>query len=149
MSRVGFLVGLVFGFTIAGARFNEYQVIQNMLLFRDFEPYLVFISAVAVAAPLLHLLERRGWRTPLGGLMKLHRAPVRRNNVLGAITLGAGWGLAGTCLVPSLAMLGSGNLFGLPLVAGIWSGIALRDWVAHPRAAAVANPAVAPSVAAH
>ncbi len=141
MNRVGFGVGLLFGFAIAGARLNENQVVQDALLFRNFDAYLVFLSAILVAAPILHLLQRRGWKTPLGGLMTLHRRPVERKNILGAMVLGTGWGISGTCMVPALAMLGSGNLFGLPLVAGIFSGIVLRDWVARPRTAPAQTPA--------
>ena len=64
---VGFLFGTAFGFLLALGGLNEYEVIHNMLLLEDFQPYLIMASAVAVAAPIVWVLERRNWTTPFAG----------------------------------------------------------------------------------
>lgn len=127
MIRVAFLMGAAFGFLVAAARLSDYQVIHDMLLLREPDVFLLMGSAVAVAAPLLLLLERKRWKTPFGGDLKVQRTPVARRNVFGAMIFGTGWAVAGTCPVPALAMSVSGGYLGLAVAAGLFGGIALRD----------------------
>ena len=127
MKYVALGVGIAFGFLVAAARLSEYQVIHDMLLLREPDVFLLMGSAVAVAAPILLILERKRWRTPFGGALVVARAPIARNNVTGAAVFGAGWALAGTCPVPALAMTVSGSALGLCVAAGLFGGVALRD----------------------
>ena len=129
MNRVALLVGAAFGFLIAAARLNDYDVIHDMLLLREPDVFLLMASAVAVAAPTLWLLERRGWRTPLGGRLKVQRLPVERRHILGSVIFGAGWAIGGACPVPAIAMVANGTALGVIVVAGMFLGIALRDRV--------------------
>lgn len=140
MNRIGLLFGVAFGFVLVGARLSDYDVIHRMLLFRDWQPFLVLGSAVAVAATSLRLLRRAGWTTPLGGRLRLSPSPVGRHHVVGSLLFGTGWAVAGTCPGPALAMVGSGRLLGLCTVAGLCLGIVLRDAVA-ARAANRPTPA--------
>lgn len=126
-SLVGLAFGTAFGFTLAGARLTDYDVIHRMLLFKDWQPFLVLASAIAVAAPLLLLLRRRGWRTPLGGQLAVATSAVHRRHLFGAVIFGAGWAVAGTCPGPAVAMVGTGHVLGVVVVAGLFGGIALRD----------------------
>ena len=142
MNVLGLLAGLGFGFIIAAARLNDYDVIHNMLLLRDFEPYLFMGSAIGVAAPLLWLLQRRGWRTLQGEPLVLSRSRVERKHVLGAAVFGTGWAVAGTCPVPAVAMVATGNPLGLVVMAGLFVGLLLRDRVAGAPTPAPAPPAV-------
>ncbi len=128
MKWVGLIFGMGFGFLIA-AGFNDYDVIHNMLLLREAHAFLMMDSAVAVAMPLLWLLERWGWHTPFGGSLKLARFRVERKDVLGATVFGTGWAIAGTCPAPALAMLASGSVLALVVIGGIFAGILLRDAV--------------------
>ena len=130
MKRCGFLVGVAFGFLVAAARLSDYNVIHDMLLLREPDVFLLMGSAVAVAAPLLLLLERKRWQTPFGGALNVVRAPITRDSVAGAAVFGAGWALAGTCPVPALAMTAGGSVLGLCVAAGLFGGVALRDVVA-------------------
>lgn len=127
MKTVAFLMGGAFGFLVAAARLNDYQVIHDMLLLREPDVFLLMGSAVGVAAPLLLLLERRRWKTPFGGPLQVQRLPVTRRAVFGAAVFGSGWAVAGTCPVPALAMGVSGSGLGLLVAAGIFGGVALRD----------------------
>lgn len=136
MHAVGFLFGLGFGFIIAAVRLNEYDVIHNMLLLRDWEPYLFMASAIGVAAPLLWLLERRRFHTPLAGRLLVGRSPLQRHHLGGAAVFGTGWAVAGTCPVPAATLLGNGTLLGIVVVAGILGGSAVRDGFVARRAQA-------------
>lgn len=148
MNALGFLVGLGFGFAIAATRLSDYNVIHNMLLLREPDVFLLMASAIGTAMPLLWLLQRRGWKTPLGGPLTLNYSRAHPRHILGAVLFGAGWAVAGTCPGPALAMTAGGTVLGLVVVSGIASGLFLRDAIA-ARAAPVleaAAPAPTPAV---
>jgi uncharacterized membrane protein YedE/YeeE len=120
---------MAFGFLIGAAGFSDYDTIHNMLLLREAHAYLVMGSAVAVAMPLLWLLERRRWQTFFAGPLKLARYGVQRKDVLGSMVFGLGWAIAGTCPVPALVMFASGGTLGLAVICGLMAGIIVRDGV--------------------
>jgi uncharacterized protein len=128
-NRLGFVVGLLFGLLLVLTRVDEYNTIHNMLLLRDPYVFLLMGSAVATAAPLLWLLRRRRWRTPFGGALAPERPPVEGRHIAGSIVFGAGWAITGACPGPALAMAASGNLLGFVVVAGLFAGLLLRNWV--------------------
>lgn len=130
MIRLGFLFGAAFGFLLAAGGMTDYDVVHDALLFRDFHAFLVFGSAVLVALPLLSLLKRRRWRTPLGGPLAIAPSRVEPKFVHGGLVFGVGFGISGTCVAPALAMIGTGRLSGLATVAGLFAGLLLRDVVA-------------------
>ncbi len=127
MNRTALLIGAAFGFLVTAAGLSNYQVIHDMLLLREPDVFLLMASAIAVAAPLLVILERRRLRTPLGGELKVQRLPITRRNIFGAAVFGGGWAIAGTCPGPALAQIASGRLSGLFTALGIFAGIAACD----------------------
>ncbi len=129
------LFGIAFGAVFAAAGFNQYDVIHRMLLLQDIAPFLVMGSAIATALPILWTLERRRWRAPLGGPLVLRRWDYEAKHVRGGIVFGAGWAITGACPGTAATNLGSGSLLGIVLVAGIVTGIALRDLAVRPRPA--------------
>lgn len=124
------LFGLAFGFLFAAAGLNQYDVIHRMLLLENFDPFLIMGSAVGTALPILWLLERRGWRSPLGGPLELRRWAIERRHLYGGVVFGTGWAITGACPGTLSTTLGAGSLLGLPMVAGVLLGIALRDLIA-------------------
>lgn len=122
--------GGVFGFLFSAAGFNRYDVIHGMLLLQNAQPFLVMGSAVLTAMPLLWLLERRGWRTPLGEPMTLRRWPVERRHLLGGTVFGLGWAITGACPGTISGMLSAGSALGVVTLLGFIGGMALRDVVA-------------------
>jgi uncharacterized membrane protein YedE/YeeE len=136
VKTVGFLFGTAFGFLIALAGLNNYEVIHNMLLLQDFQPFLIMGSAVAVSLCMLFVLERRGWVTPLGGALSLGRNNIERHHLTGAAIFGTGWALAGTCPAPALAMAASGAGLGLVVAGGLFAGLYARGVVEEARDAA-------------
>lgn len=133
MNRAALLIGLAFGFVLAAARVNDYDVIHNMLLFREPDVFLLMGSAVLTAMPLLWLLQRAGWRTSYGGPIELRRCPVQRSHFIGSAIFGSGWAITGSCPGPALAMVAAGGIFALPVIAGLCAGLVLRDLVVERR----------------
>jgi uncharacterized protein len=94
-------------------------------------------SAVATAMPLLRVLERRGWRTPLGGALALCRWPLERKHLYGGPVFGTGWAVTGACPGTISAILAAGSLL----------GIYLRDTIAERQPAIRDEPAAEPTAA--
>ena len=80
--------------------------------------------------PLLWMLRRRKWKTPLGGELQLNRVEVERKHLYGGALFGAGWATAGTCPGPAIGMAAGGSVLGLIVMAGLATGIFLRNGVA-------------------
>ncbi len=124
------LIGMAFGFLIVATGLSNYTVIHDMLLLREPDVFLLMGSSFAVAMPLLWILRRRSWKTPMAGELNLNRVPNERKHVYGGAIFGAGWAAAGTCPGPAIGMAASGGLLGLIVMAGLGSGIILRNLVA-------------------
>jgi hypothetical protein len=137
VSTIG--VGIAFGFLVTGSGFGNYATIHQALLLRSWYLFAVFGSAVAVAAAGLALLRRAG-TTRYGGPLRLPRGPARRPHLYGAAIFGAGFGLTGTCPGGAVAMVATGGLGGLLVLAGLISGMWLRGATARP--AEVRHPEV-------
>lgn len=127
MKVAGLLIGSVFGALLWLSGMADYDVIHRGLLFREPHLYLMMVASVGTAAPLLWLLERRGVRTLLGGTIAVTRDRPERQHVLGGLTFGVGWALAGTCPGAVAAMAAGGELNALWVMAGIAGGTLLRD----------------------
>lgn len=124
------LFGVAFGAVFAAAGFNQYDVIHQMLLLENLEPAFTMASAVGTALPILWLMERLGWQTPLGGRLQLRRWNVERKHALGGIVFGTGWAITGACPGTASTMIGGGSVLGIVLAVGIVAGIALKDTMA-------------------
>ncbi len=124
------LIGMAFGFLIVASGLSSYTVIHDMLLLREPDVFLLMGSSFAVAMPLLWILRRRSWKTPMAVELNLNRVPNERKHVYGGAIFGAGWAAAGTCPGPAIGMAASGGLLGLVVMAGLGSGILLRNLVA-------------------
>ena len=127
LSAIGLLFGAAFGGLLAGANLHEYDTIHAMLALEEIDVFLLMASAVAVSAPLLWLLERRGHTTPFGGALSLSRSRPQKHHVQGGVVFGLGWAIAGTCPAPALVMISSGALLGLVAIPGIFLGLHLRE----------------------
>lgn len=130
MNRIGVLFGVTFGFVIALAKFTDYNVIHQGLLLHSARIYLIMASSMVVSTAVLWVLERRGWKTPIGGLLKLRRSPIAAKHIYGGVLFGIGWAVAGTCPAVSAAMVGSGRWMGIFVMVGLFLGTLLRDVVA-------------------
>ena len=98
-----------------------------MLRLDEFDVFWFMASAIAVSAPLLWILERRGMRTPFGGEFSLSRSMPEKHHLQGGALFGVGWAIAGTCPAPALVMVSSGAMLGLVAIPGIFLGLHLRE----------------------
>lgn len=102
--------GTVFGWTLSRSGAADYDFIQKMFLFQDFQLYGIMGVAVVVTAPGIWLLKRRG-KTLSGQAVDLGEKPSHRGNIVGGILFGVGWSITGMCPGPILVNIGEGKLY--------------------------------------
>ena len=116
--------GIAFGFVLSQSGATDYQVIQEMFLFRDIQLYGIIGTAVCVIAPGLWWLKRHG-RALGGAPIVVNPKPRHRGNALGGLLFGVGWSLTGMCPGPVLVNLGEGKLYAIAAFAGVLVGTTL------------------------
>lgn len=121
-------VGVAFGFLLTASGLGDYATIHRGLLFQDAYIFQMLGSSMPVAAVGLAVLRRRGV-TAFGGQLTLPRRPVERRHVYGGMVFGIGFGLAGACPGTAIAMVATGGMGGLVILAGIVGGLRLRGVV--------------------
>jgi uncharacterized membrane protein YedE/YeeE len=92
-----------------------------MFLFEDPQLYGIIGTAVAVTAPGLWVLKRRG-RTMNGAPLAVRPKPRHLGNVVGGVLFGVGWSVTGMCPGPILVNVGEGKLYALAALAGVLLG---------------------------
>jgi uncharacterized protein len=113
--------GFVFGWLLSRSGASDYNYIQEMFLFTDFQLYGIIGTAVVVTAPGLKLLRRLG-RTVTGDPIVIKPKPLHRGTAIGAAFFGIGWALTGMCPGPVLVNVGEGKLYAIAALAGVLIG---------------------------
>ena len=90
--------GALFGFVLSRSGAADYDFIQGMFLFTNFQLYGIIATAVVLTAPGLWLIQRSG-RT-FSGRCSVERKPIHRGTVIGGLLFGVGWSMAGMCPGP-------------------------------------------------
>lgn len=123
---MAFLAGLVFGIGLIVAGMTNPAKVQGFLdLAGQWDPSLALVMGGAILVGLVAFaVAARRDRSLLGEAMHLPAATrIDRRLVLGGLTFGAGWGLAGFCPGPALASLATGSvkpwLFTIAMLAGM------------------------------
>jgi uncharacterized membrane protein YedE/YeeE len=124
MTVVYLLLGTTFGFVLSRSGAADYGFIQAMFLFESFQLYGIIGTAVALTAPGLWLIKRRG-RTLLGRAVEIELKPLHRGNVAGGLLFGIGWSIAGMCPGPMFVNIGEGKIYAIAALAGALTGTAL------------------------
>lgn len=117
------VLGTVFGFVLSRSGAADYNYIQQMFLFESFQLYGIIGTAVAITAPSIWLLKRRG-RALGGAPLSLAHKPSHRGNIVGGLLFGIGWSIAGMCPGPVLVNIGEGKLYAFAALAGALVGTA-------------------------
>ena len=115
------LLGAIFGLTLSRSGAADYDFIQGMFLFTNFQLYGIIGTAVVLTAPGLWLIKRYGL-TLLGRPITVTPKPSHRGNIVGGLLFGAGWSIAGMCPGPILVNIGEGKLYALAAFAGALVG---------------------------
>lgn len=127
-----FLSGLVFGAgLLVSGMANPAKVLGFLDLAGLWDPSLVFVMLGAIAISLLAFLLARKRTTSLCGVtMQLPRATrLDLRLILGSVTFGIGWGIAGICPGPALVLLGSGRSEAGWFVGAMLAGMVLFEWL--------------------
>ena len=145
-----FSAGLVFGIgLIVSGMASPAKVLGFLDLAGSWDPslILVMVGAIAIAAVVFVVADRRA-TTVLGTPMLLPTLrTVDRRLVLGSLTFGIGWGLAGFCPGPALVALGAGYVKALVFVAAVLAGMLAFEWIEAVRIRSSARRDTLPAVA--
>ncbi len=123
------MTGLIFGLgLILSGMTNPSKVIGFLDIAGSWDPSLAFVMGGAILVGIIAFQFARGRKPILGGVMHLPIADkIDRRLVLGALTFGIGWGLAGYCPGPALSSLAQGGIKPLIFVAAMVSGMAIYE----------------------
>ena len=137
-----FIVGLLFGLgLLLSGMADPGKVLGFLDLFGAWDPSLAFVMGGAIAVGFFAFaLARKRTTSFLGGALHLPKSnQIDRRLVLGGLTFGAGWGLAGFCPGPGIVSMASGEVKAAVFVAAMLAGMALYEVaernLSRPRAA--------------
>ena len=122
--------GLVFGLGLSVSGMTDpSKVIDFLDLAGAWDPSLALVMGGAIGVGLLAFrLARKRSQALLGGPMQLPTArQIDRRLMLGGLTFGVGWGLAGFCPGPALASLATGGSKPLIFTAAMLLGMVIFE----------------------
>jgi len=127
MNRISeFAIGLLFGWgLLISGMTDPGKVIGFLDLAGTWDPSLAFVMGGGVLVGLFGFtVAKKRTRSLLGSAMHLPTSrDIDRRLVLGSLTFGAGWGLAGFCPGPGIVAMGAGEskaaLFVVAMIAGM------------------------------
>lgn len=124
------LSGLLFGLGLILSGMSDPSKVLGFLdLAGEWDPSLAFVmgGAVAIGALLFPFATKRK-KSLLGNTMRLPTSTtIDRRLVLGGLTFGVGWGLAGYCPGPALASLMYGSAKPWVFIIAMLAGMALFE----------------------
>lgn len=114
-------LGTAFGFVLSRSGAADYDFIQGMFLLEEFQLYGIIGTAVALTAPGLWWIKRRG-RTALGRPLMIELKEMHWGTAAGGLLFGAGWSMTGMCPGPMFVNIGEGKVYALAALAGALAG---------------------------
>lgn len=125
-----FITGLVFGLgLILSGMTDPSKVLGFLDLAGNWDPSLAFVmgGAILVGSFAFHFAKGRP-KALLGDAMRLPTATqIDKRLVLGGLTFGVGWGLAGYCPGPALTSLAQGGIKPVIFVIAMLAGMAVYE----------------------
>jgi uncharacterized membrane protein YedE/YeeE len=127
-----FFVGLLFGMGLLLSGMTDPGKVLGFLdLFGNWDPSLAFVMGGAIVVGFFAFaLARQRTTNFLGGAMHLPKSrQIDTRLVIGGMSFGAGWGLAGFCPGPGLVSMASGEVKGALFVAAMLVGMVIFEIV--------------------
>ena len=127
-----FIVGLLFGWgLLISGMTDPGKVIGFLDIAGAWDPSLAFVMGGGVLVGLVGFTVAKKRTTSfLGSAMHLPTArDIDRRLVLGSLTFGAGWGLAGFCPGPGLVAMGAGESKAALFVVAMIAGMLVFEWL--------------------
>ncbi|MCR6668282.1 MAG: hypothetical protein NVV69_20215 [Methyloversatilis sp.] len=134
---IALVAGLLFGIgLLLSGMANPTKVIGFLDLAGSWDPSLALVMAGAIGAALPAFTMARKRSTAWAGcaLALPSATQIDAPLVLGSLTFGVGWGLAGYCPGPALVSLGTGSVPAVVFVLAMIAGMAIHAWLTRPRA---------------
>lgn len=138
-----FIIGSLFGGgLIVSGMTNPAKVVNFLDLFGVWDPSLALVMGGALAVTLIgyRLVLRRPAPTLAPAFSIPDKTEITRDLVLGSVLFGTGWGLAGLCPGPAVAVLPMAPVQGLVFFAGLYGGVLAYQFT-QARLAATETPA--------
>ena len=124
------LFGLIFGFTLSRVGASDFDMLHLMFRLENLKIAWVIITAIITAFFGMRILAMTGNRTYDGDKVKVSKKKLDwRNNVIGGVLFGIGWGMTGACPGTVLAQVGEGKLLGIISMAGMLLGTYVYAWL--------------------
>lgn len=143
MNRISeFVIGLLFGWGLLISGMTDPGKVLGFLdLAGEWDPSLAFVMGGAILVGVAGFaVAKKRTSSFLGSAMQLPTSrDIDRRLVIGSLTFGAGWGLAGFCPGPALVTMGSGEPKAALFVVAMIGGMALFE-VLDRRASADGHP---------
>lgn len=143
---IEFLIGLLFGWgLLISGMTDPAKVIGFLDLAGAWDPSLAFVMGGAIVVGLFGFTAAKKRSQSLSGApMRLPTSQVLdRRLVMGSLTFGAGWGIAGFCPGPAIVSMGAGESKAALFVLAMVAGMLLFDRLDRPRKAPQDNPSAA------
>lgn len=131
--------GLIFGVgLLVSGMANPEKVLDFLDIAGQWDPSLALVMAGAILVGIFAFtIARQRTLSFLGFSMKLPSSTkVDKRLVVGGLTFGVGWGIAGFCPGPGLVALGAGEAKAVVFVAAMVAGMALFELIERQRAKA-------------
>lgn len=121
------IAGLLFGLGLyLSGMTNPAKVLGFLDLAGEWDPSLalVMLGALAVSSVFFYVARQRRTALPGAPIQMPTRRTLDRRLVLGSVVFGVGWGIAGLCPGPAVALLLTGQwqvgVFVLAMALGMW-----------------------------
>lgn len=131
-SAAASFAGLIFGSgLILAGMVNPAKILAFLDLTGQWDPSLTLVMAGAIAVGFIAFtIAKKRPRSLLGLTIHLPASNlINRRLILGSLTFGVGWGLAGICPGPAIVLLGTGNLKGAIFFFAMLAGMAIFEWL--------------------
>lgn len=130
MKPLFLIFGMLFGFLLSRAGATNFDFHAQLFLFENLQLLWVIAAAVSAGMVGIFLMKRLRVRSLLGGEPLTFEGKAMRPHLAGgALMLGIGWGLTGSCPGTAPVMLGEGKLAAVLTVIGIVAGTHLYGFV--------------------